>query len=212
MNINTSVIKNKRTSKAWSQQQLADVADLSLRTVQRIERTGTCSLESVKAIASAFELMPGDILAKEENRWQQSYRQMAVPIAIVFSAALVSSVLFILLSNPELITLDISFEQGPGQENVVYLEDKLGMNMEVKYAENRLLVFSPEKADQGRIRIEIQAYTTDGEKSLALAGTKTLIVEQRKPITTEIETNLGESYRFQIVSSIKDSRLRDGTR
>ncbi|MDG1819694.1 MAG: helix-turn-helix transcriptional regulator [Porticoccaceae bacterium] len=54
--INTALIRELRRQKSWSQEQLASIAGLSLRTVQRIEKEGICSLESSQAIASAFEL------------------------------------------------------------------------------------------------------------------------------------------------------------
>ena len=54
--INAVLIRELRKQRAWSQDQLASIAGLSLRTVQRIEKEGVCSLESSQAIASAFEL------------------------------------------------------------------------------------------------------------------------------------------------------------
>jgi len=49
-------IKKLRTEKAWSQAHLAEVASLSIRTVQRVELDGKCSQESLLAIASAFDI------------------------------------------------------------------------------------------------------------------------------------------------------------
>ncbi len=55
MQLNKETLKHEREKRAWSQSHLAEVAGLSLRTVQRIERTGSASLDSAKAIASAFD-------------------------------------------------------------------------------------------------------------------------------------------------------------
>jgi len=49
-------IKKLRTERAWSQAQLAEVASLSIRTVQRVEIDGKCSQESLLAFASAFDI------------------------------------------------------------------------------------------------------------------------------------------------------------
>ncbi len=49
-------IKEMRLSKSWSQQQLAEIAELSLRTIQRIEKNGKCSHETLLTLASVFEL------------------------------------------------------------------------------------------------------------------------------------------------------------
>jgi len=49
-------IKELRLERAWSQAQLAVVASLSLRTVQRVELNGKCSKESLLSLASAFDI------------------------------------------------------------------------------------------------------------------------------------------------------------
>ncbi len=49
-------IKNLRERRAWSQDQLAEVAGVSVRTVQRIEKGDEPSLETLKSLASAFEI------------------------------------------------------------------------------------------------------------------------------------------------------------
>lgn len=54
--IDRDLIKKFRNERSWSQDHLASVSGLSLRTVQRIENDGVCSLESKKALAAAFEV------------------------------------------------------------------------------------------------------------------------------------------------------------
>lgn len=54
--VNKSKIKNLRVAKAWSQDQLASISGLSLRTIQRIENEGKCSFESKRALAASFEI------------------------------------------------------------------------------------------------------------------------------------------------------------
>jgi transcriptional regulator with XRE-family HTH domain len=49
-------IKALRQERAWSQAQLAEIASLSIRTVQRVELNGRCSPETLLALASAFEI------------------------------------------------------------------------------------------------------------------------------------------------------------
>lgn len=67
MKINVELMKKLRTEKSWSQDELAMAASLSLRTVQRIEKDGNASLESKKAIASAFEIKASDFDFNEER-------------------------------------------------------------------------------------------------------------------------------------------------
>ncbi len=49
-------IKQLRKERAWSQAQLAEIASLSIRTIQRAEKLGSCSYETLLAIASAFDI------------------------------------------------------------------------------------------------------------------------------------------------------------
>ena len=56
MKVNSKKISSLRLNKAWSQQHLADVSGVSLRTIQRVENNGTGSLDTIKALASCFEI------------------------------------------------------------------------------------------------------------------------------------------------------------
>ena len=42
--------------KGWTQQDLAEFCDVSVRTVQRVEKDGLASLETTLALASVFEV------------------------------------------------------------------------------------------------------------------------------------------------------------
>lgn len=66
-NVNCALIKELRLKKSWSQEKLADIAGVSLRTIQRIETHGVASLQSRSAIANAFELEPAELSAKEHG-------------------------------------------------------------------------------------------------------------------------------------------------
>jgi len=56
MRLNQALIRQERESRAWSQEHLAEVTGLALRTIQRIESTGSASYESATAIAAVFGL------------------------------------------------------------------------------------------------------------------------------------------------------------
>ena len=67
MKLSQEKIISLRTERGWSQEKLAIIAGLGERTIQRIEKEGNASLESVLALASAFELTPKD-LQQEANQ------------------------------------------------------------------------------------------------------------------------------------------------
>lgn len=50
------LVHKLRLQRGWSQEQLADLSGLSVRTIQRIERGGGASVESLKALAAVFEV------------------------------------------------------------------------------------------------------------------------------------------------------------
>lgn len=50
------MISQLRLNKGWSQEQLAEFAGLSLRTVQRVEKGQTVDIETLKSLAAVFEM------------------------------------------------------------------------------------------------------------------------------------------------------------
>jgi transcriptional regulator with XRE-family HTH domain len=55
MRVDPSYIRKQREQRAWSQERLAEVTGLGLRTIQRIEKTGAASYESALSLAAVFE-------------------------------------------------------------------------------------------------------------------------------------------------------------
>jgi len=64
--INLRDIKKMRLERHWSQEQLAEMSGLSIRTIQRIENGENAGLESLKSLASVFETNITDSNKKEE--------------------------------------------------------------------------------------------------------------------------------------------------
>jgi transcriptional regulator with XRE-family HTH domain len=54
-------VKQLRLQRAWSQEQLAELAGLSVRTIQRIENGDRPGLETLSALAAVFEVNVADI-------------------------------------------------------------------------------------------------------------------------------------------------------
>ena len=55
------IVRKLRLEKGWSQEQLAEISGLSVRTIQRIERGQNPSLESLKSLAAVFETEVSDL-------------------------------------------------------------------------------------------------------------------------------------------------------
>jgi transcriptional regulator with XRE-family HTH domain len=50
------IIRKLRLQRGWTQEQLAEMSGVSVRSIQRVERGQNCSLESLKCLAAVFEV------------------------------------------------------------------------------------------------------------------------------------------------------------
>lgn len=70
------ILKKLRENRKWSQEQLAKMAGLSVRTIQRIEGGHSASVESLKALASVLEVNISTLeqeiimIDKTTEKWQ----------------------------------------------------------------------------------------------------------------------------------------------
>ncbi|MES2823243.1 MAG: DUF4177 domain-containing protein [Pseudomonadota bacterium] len=71
MKINAELVLELRTKKFWSQEELALAAGINLRTIQRIEKEATASLQSKKALASAFDIHISDLEPQEVSKMKK---------------------------------------------------------------------------------------------------------------------------------------------
>ena len=76
------LIRKMRIEKGWSQETLAEISDLSVRTVQRIERGHDTSLETMSALAAVFEVDVAT-LATQTSKYKEMetdmYKQVELP-------------------------------------------------------------------------------------------------------------------------------------
>ncbi|MBB1386352.1 helix-turn-helix transcriptional regulator [Pseudoalteromonas sp. SG45-5] len=98
MKINSEKVIHERKLRAWSQQHLADASVVSLRTIQRVENNGSGSLDTVKALASCFELDVNELF-KIEIESTQSKPKPKIAVACSFILALFGSSLLLTSSS-----------------------------------------------------------------------------------------------------------------
>lgn len=108
-------LKEMRLSRGWSQSELAQIAGLSDRTIQRLEAGRPASLEAVRALAAAFEttpdtvrdtldVMPGAqtgprLLRRVPQRWQGFSQHVLI---FAMGLAIVAMVSRLLNADPRL--------------------------------------------------------------------------------------------------------------
>ena len=65
------LVRKLRLERGWSQETLAEVSGLSVRTIQRLERGGKASLESLSSLAATFGI-PLAELSKEAEMFKST--------------------------------------------------------------------------------------------------------------------------------------------
>lgn len=90
MEISSERVRQARLERGWTQQQLAEIADLSLRTVQRVENQSVASNETVSALSAVLEMPRSELLLRDPTRpeYQAAARRMGVllPVGMVIGA------------------------------------------------------------------------------------------------------------------------------
>jgi transcriptional regulator with XRE-family HTH domain len=108
--INLRDIKNMRLERHWSQEQLADMSGLSIRTIQRIENGENAGLESLKSLAAVFETNIKDSnknMEIEQIRKEEEYVQKVKGFYKILGIALLSLIAPFILAITGTFSWDI---------------------------------------------------------------------------------------------------------
>ena len=99
--INLRDIKKMRLERHWSQDQLAEMSGLSIRTIQRIENGENAGLESLKSLAAVFEINISDSdkhQEMEQIRKEEEYVQNVKGFYKLLAIAILSLVVPLILA------------------------------------------------------------------------------------------------------------------
>ena len=117
MKIDTEKLKRWREERFWSQEHLAELSGIALRTVQRIESGGTASRESITALAAAYNVdaaaLTYSAADKEAAEAQQKLNKGRSGLRLSFLISLASWA-FIML-----VFAGISLTDGAGGHNMM---------------------------------------------------------------------------------------------
>ncbi|NBB93729.1 MAG: helix-turn-helix domain-containing protein [Gammaproteobacteria bacterium] len=86
MEISAETVRRERQQRGWTQQHLADAAGCSLRTIQRIEKHGVASNESVSALCAVFEIERDRLLAEEATSRSHGSKRPVAPLLAAAAA------------------------------------------------------------------------------------------------------------------------------
>jgi transcriptional regulator with XRE-family HTH domain len=90
MEILNEKVKQLRLARKWTQQHLADACGVSLRTIQRIEKFGNASNESMMSLCAVLEVTKDDIcvVPKAQPEELQEVR-MIKPLMLIIPSLIV---------------------------------------------------------------------------------------------------------------------------
>ncbi|WP_404392134.1 helix-turn-helix transcriptional regulator [Pseudoalteromonas phenolica] len=106
MQLNQKTIKQLRNDKNWTQQSLADACGLSLRTIQRVEKEGVASRETMMSLCAVFEVKQSSLInlddVEETNDSQTTVNMklhlMMLGAAALFGGLVGAGILYLLIS------------------------------------------------------------------------------------------------------------------
>lgn len=194
MKVDSSYVKAQRARRAWSQEHLAEVSGLGLRTIQRIEKTGAASYESARSLAAVFEidvaqLRVAEPAAVEPRRISVSLRPVlgVVGALVAGGALLVTSTT--LAADQVLMDVSVAVDSTTDEARVlatqVVVEDgKLVPEVnDLKLGDLRFSIV-PRVQTADRVLLEVSIYERRGDEEvvvsqprlIALSGEATEVV------------------------------------
>ena len=192
MQLNQDTIRTLREARAWSQSHLAEVTNLSLRTVQRIEKTGQASLESAKALSSVLDIPLDDLrkLNPASAVVPKTITKAAGAAAAVF--AILTGVVWLSTASAAPVMLDVSVSsEGKSLANVQLLN---GDNEESEMRVDGVLklIVVPHRLENG-VKLSLRFFQfTAGNYSLI--ASPEVIVAHNQPAAIRIDTDTQQSY------------------
>jgi len=201
MQIDGNWIRQQREQRAWSQEHLAQVSGLGLRTIQRIESTGSGSAESALALASVFGTSVKNFASPPKpKRKIGEFRRLAAAGVLVaggFTAFLIARG-----AIAEQVELAIGFSEDGAklEERSVVVED--GHDLALNLNQSVRAVVTPEKveiAGQDKLVVSFRIYeeTIGGDSSLI--GSPELLLEEDVNWVLEIDNApSGKVYRIVV--------------
>src|SRR5688500_16979022 len=85
MQIDASKVRAERERQAWSQEHLAEVAGLSLRTIQRVESAGTASFETARALAAVFQVDVAALRGASRRRVVRKWHYAGIAASLILA-------------------------------------------------------------------------------------------------------------------------------
>lgn len=88
MIIDATIIRQQRADRGWTQQQLADACQVSLRTIQRVERNGSLSHDTLQGLCAVFNIETKQLLTSQQGDDKAKIPHLPISVYLLISAIL----------------------------------------------------------------------------------------------------------------------------
>ncbi len=201
MKINKEILRRERELRAWTQSHLAEIADLSMRTVQRIERTGDASMESACALAAALDIdlsvlmeAPG---AGNKTTPPKSYSYKLWSAIGVISSILVAAGWWS-SAAAEQVMVSLSIEASDRVYSDMMLLNEIGKESEMQLDNQFRMQFSTSRQGEHMLIHAKIYHFAEGEYQLV--SSPAMLVEDQEPASMHVTLSDGQRINLQLVA------------
>ena len=182
MQWDASQIRTERERRAWSQEHLAEVSGLSVRTVQRVETSGAASFDTARALAAVLET------SVQRGRFARPrYLAMAASLAAAIS------LLFVRSAHAGDVLLDVGVSLADaklGQHQLIAPE---GKSAQIKLDGQIRLFINPIVTQDGTILLSMRIEEPAGNGWKEFAEPRMLVVNGNEA-TVKVTSSKGSEF------------------
>jgi transcriptional regulator with XRE-family HTH domain len=196
MQLDSKRIRAEREKRAWSQEHLATVAELSLRTIQRVETAGTASFETARAIAVVLEidvaeLRVAEVAPRAPRSGKLGWMSAAAALVLAVSAFLARD------AFAGQVMLDVGLSLNDQQLGKHQLITEEGKDAEIRLEGQIRLIVAPTVTPDGTIALSIRMYEFAGGQFVLVSEPRLLAADNQK-VELALTSRGGNVFRIAI--------------
>ncbi len=215
MKVDSSYIKAQRARRAWSQEHLAEVSGLGLRTIQRIEKTGAASYESARSLAAVFEIDVAELRVAEPTLVEPRRISISLrPVLGVVGALVTGGALLVTSSTfaADKVLMDVTVAVDSKTDEDSALTTKVVVDdgalvpeaNELKLGDLRFSIV-PRVQTPDRVLLEVSIYERRGDEEIVVSQPR-LIALSGEPTEVVIDDD-ARTLRLAITAQVNPPRL-----
>lgn len=215
MKVDPSYIRAQRERRAWSQEHLAEVAGLGLRTIQRIEKTGAASYESARSLAAVFGMDVAELRVEPPSVPAAPRTSVALRPALGVLGALVAGGALLVTTSSfaaDKVLMDVTFalespEGTRALDTQAVVEDGTlvgGVN-DLRFEDLRFTIV-PHVREGGAILLEVGVYEKRGDEEVVVTEPR-LVALNGEQAGVVIGTPDARTFRLAITAHVNPPQL-----